>query len=377
MKVCDYFFQLLRIVCGKANALSATPSVEEWMSIFVMSEQQALMGVVFSAIEKLPSQQRPPSPLILRWFAYSEKIKAKNKLIDSEVVRLQSFFASNGFRTTVLKGQGVATLYPQPLLRTPGDIDIWVEGGTDKIVSFLREHCQIGIIAYHHVEAHLSEKVEVEVHFRPTWMWNPLHNYRLQRWFKQQVACQMSHRVRLSNGDNITMPTNEFDIVFLLIHVYRHLFNEGVGLRQIMDVYYVLTHSADGIASCGSGIDKSTIVDRLRSLGLLRFAGAVMYVLRHIFMLDTKYLIVDEDIAFGEFLLREIMLAGNFGHYDKRLLRGVKVGSFNNLKRSVVRNHKFLKYCPNEIVWEIPFKVWHYLWRRIKNGGVIQPSSTL
>ena len=36
------------------------------------------------------------------------------------------------------------------------------------------------------------------------------------------------------------IPTVEFNIIFQLTHIYSHLMNEGIGLRQLVDYYYVL-----------------------------------------------------------------------------------------------------------------------------------------
>ena len=47
-------------------------------------------------------------------------------------------FEDEGHRTAILKGQANARLYPQPWSRQPGDIDIWVDGGKDKVMETVR-----------------------------------------------------------------------------------------------------------------------------------------------------------------------------------------------------------------------------------------------
>ena len=51
---------------------------------------------------------------------------------------------------------------------------------------------------------------------------------------------QFSHRVMLGEQGEIAIPTVEFNLIFQLTHIFSHLMNEGIGLRQLVDYYYVL-----------------------------------------------------------------------------------------------------------------------------------------
>ena len=44
----------------------------------------------------------------------------------------------------------------------------------------------------------------------------------------------------LGEQGEIAIPTVEFNLIFQLTHIYAHLMNEGIGLRQLLDYYYVL-----------------------------------------------------------------------------------------------------------------------------------------
>lgn len=90
-----------------------------------------------------------------------------------------------------------------------------------------------------HVHLDLFEDTEVEAHFTPSVLKSPWTNRRLQKWFEEQAADQFEHK----NEAGLCVPNDEFNLVFLLIHVYRHLFGEGVGMRQVMDYYFALMHS--------------------------------------------------------------------------------------------------------------------------------------
>lgn len=353
----DTFYKLLRIALGKEAHFSSPLTVEEWVGVFAMAQQQTLLGVLFAGIERLPAEQRPPRQLLLQWYAMAERIKQTNKLLNQRAVETEKYFANEGFACCILKGQGVAAYYPNPLLRTSGDIDIWLSGGRKHIHAFARSRVGLQGLTYHHIHYPLYKDVEVEVHTTPGSQSSPRINRRLQRYFKETVDAKRFSRVALPEGvGEITVPEVEFNLVYLLLHMYKHLTGEGIGLRQMMDYYYALQQPI------GDGV-RERVVKRLREFKMLRFARATMYVMREVFGLDEALLLVDPDEKAGRFLLDEIMQAGNFGKYDARLKRKRNETAWFRLVRSLKRNIRFLRYYPNEILWDPIFRTWQYLWR--------------
>ena len=82
--------------------------------------------------------------------------------------------------------------------------------------------------------------MEVEVHYRPSFLLCFWHNRKLQKYYERVKEEQFSHRVMLGEQGEIAIPTVEFNLIFQLTHIYAHLMNEGIGLRQLLDYYYVL-----------------------------------------------------------------------------------------------------------------------------------------
>lgn len=353
----DAFFRLLRIAIGKESCLSFSPTAEGWMGIFTMTQQQTLVGVMFVGIERLPVEQRPPRQILLQWYAMTERIKQTNRLLNQRAVETVAYFQKEGFESCVLKGQGVATCYPQPLLRTSGDIDIWLDGGHKRIHDFARSKVGLQGLTYHHLHYPLFEETEVEVHITPGNLSSPPLNRKLQRYFKEAFNSQTFHRVVLPEGvGEITVPDVEFNLFYLLLHMYKHLTGQGIGLRQMMDYYYALQQPISDEA-------RTRVVLRIREYKMMRFARATMYVMRKVFGLDEAYMLVAPDEKSGRFLLDEIMLAGNFGKYDSRLKRKRKETPWYRLVRSMKRNIRFLRYYPNEIFWDPIFRTWQFFWR--------------
>lgn len=350
------FIALVKCGIGKSSELPYSPTDVQWDSLFNFACEQTLQGIAFAGIEILPNEQKPPKRLLLMWHKVSEQIKEKNIALNKKCIAVSAKFRQLGFDNCILKGQGLSRLYPDPYLRVPGDIDIWLEGGCDKILTYVRK-CFPGCKpTYHHVDFPIRKGVSIEVHFTPSWMYSPIRNRKLQRFFSSVSSRQFSNNVSVPEGC-FTAPTLEFDRVYLLLHIYRHLFQEGIGLRQMLDYYFVLEHGF-------TPEEKATAVALLKSFGLVKFASAVMYVLHIMFGLQEENFIVPPHKQRGEFLLGEIIAAGNFGKYDKRYKMVSKENELRHFLNSMRRIARLVMQYPGEALWSPYFKIWHYLWRK-------------
>ena len=366
------FFELIQISLGHRVAFSRSPSVAEWSALRREAQRQALTGILFAGIEGLPKMQRPPRETLLPWYVVAEKIKEINRGLNREVVRVVEKLERDGFPAVLLKGQGVAALYPDPLLRAPGDIDLWLGVSRTAIMRYARRFAARPHTTYLHTVLPLSKMTEVEAHFTPSLAFSPLRNRRMQRLFATMAPEQFAHRTELPAGaGRICTPTPEFNRIYLLAHIYRHLFDEGIGLRQLLDYYYLLRQGVPGKDRGQSGKESSdngdsveAVAVALKKLGLYRFAQAVMYVEQEVFGLEKEYLLAQPDVRTGRFLLSEIMLAGNFGHYDPRLNRSSGDTRGRIFLRKVRRNWRFVRNYPGEVLCDPFFRLGHYIWRR-------------
>ena len=354
------FFQLIQLAISQKESLSFSLSEKEWEELFSIAQKQALTGILLEGIMKLPEQQKPPTDLFLSWYTIADKIKQYNQLLNDQTADVSDRFKQDNLRSVILKGQGNALLYPNPLLRQPGDIDIWIEGSRQSIINYICQQAPVSGIVYHHANFPVLGKTEVEVHFTPTWMNSFFTNRKLQRFFKQTKETQFSNEKELPNGRKINVPTPEVNSIFLLIHIYRHLFDEGIGLRQLLDYYYLLKQGL-------SEEEKSQARRLLKQLNLERFAAAVMYVEQEVFGLEDEFLLIKPNEKSGSFLLNEIMEAGNFGHYDTRVTKPQEENRWTRLIRKTKRNFRFISYYPDEVLWSPIFKAWQFCWRKRHN----------
>ena len=235
------FFDFLRFCIDSAKEIPGSLWEVDWKELYAIAQKQCLVGVLFDGIKKLPAEYvGMKKELLLQWMAESQMLVKANVRLNDAAIQVSEWFRKKGFRTCILKGQGNALMYPNPYSRTPGDIDIWVEGGDKRVISFVRSISPHEKACYHHIEFPSYKGVEVEVHYRPSFLLCFWHDRKLQKYYERVKEEQFSHRVMLGKQGEIAIPTVEFNLIFQLTHIFSHLMNEGIGLRQLVDYYYVL-----------------------------------------------------------------------------------------------------------------------------------------
>ena len=234
------FFDFLRFSIGSANKIPNSLKEADWKELYCIAQKQTLLGVLFYGIRRLPKVLVPEQKLLMQWMAMAEMIRKQNIRLFQDSVKICQNFKNEGFANCILKGQGNALLYPDPYMRTPGDIDIYLAGGRKRVMQYINKVCPNQVMRYHHVDFPVM-KTAIEVHFTPSYMFFPIHNSRMQKWFKEVMDLQSSNVVTLPDRyGEITVPTMNFNVIYILSHLYRHIFTEGIGLRQLLDYYFVI-----------------------------------------------------------------------------------------------------------------------------------------
>ena len=451
------FFAFLRYCLGYKRDMSRVVAGMNWQELYSFASKQALLGFCFDGIERLGEEypeemkQNPIGrELLMTWMGKAQQIRRQNMKVNAVAGKLFSMLKEDGMRCCVLKGQGNALMYPNPYSRTPGDIDVWIDASRERIMEYASKKFELGDdIRLQHLETSL-DGVPVELHFFPCSMNNPIYHARLQKWFRRNADLQSSHIVGLPDGaGDIAIPTSSFNIVYQLCHLYHHFFDEGIGMRQIIDYFLVVNdfsknvflnndfsnhpvnfsnhpvplskegstfspspsssgsgdvtapsrcseplRSKDGGASKPSpgcaGWDRldttgdiasdasvistfttdssaSTALDvvqrELKYLGLWKFAGAVMYVLKEVLGLSEDKMIVLMDEKRGRLLLAEILDGGNFGRHFTKYAGFTHQSMGKKYFLKIWRNMHFVRYYPAEALSEPIFRTWHFFWR--------------
>ena len=242
------FFAFLKYCLGYKENMSRVIAGMNWHELYSFASKQALLGLCFEGIDRLGKEypeelKRNPigRELLMTWMGKAQQIRRQNRKVNTVASKLFSMLREDGFRCCILKGQGNALMYPNPYSRTPGDIDVWIDASRERIMEYAQKKFELGDdIRLQHLETSL-DGVPVELHFFPCSMNNPIYHARLQKWFRRNADLQCSHIVGLPDGaGDIAIPTTAFNVIYQLTHLYHHFFDEGIGMRQIIDYFLVV-----------------------------------------------------------------------------------------------------------------------------------------
>ena len=343
------FFDLIRISIGKQKAFSHIPSTKEWEQLYLMAKRQTVLGICFKAVKEMADSV--PQPLYIRWLAMAAKIQQRNEVMNRKCAEVYEAIRSKGFNSVVLKGQGVARYYKLRdesldfrenslgMLRQSGDIDVWLwkEGlslkeNRKEVIRFARTIQPDATGAEHHVGVEWMD-TEVELHYEPAYFCNPFTNRRFRKWF-----CEYDKSLFLLSENGFCVPDAGFNRVFLLAHAFRHYLSEGLGLRQVMDYYFLLKAGEHSIAQ------NSDVM--IKKLGMARFEKALLWVIGYVFEGKDS----EDGRKYGKMLLRHIMDGGNFGKHKVSTIasRHTHIGRFIN---QLAHDIRLMMYYPSEAVW--------------------------
>ena len=405
----ELFFELIRVALGKQKCLSRNPSAKEWGRLFKMAERQRLLGICFYGVKRGASPQ--PSPegkgeskisipgdLYDYWLGTAALIQQQNQKVNRQCVEVCDQLLEAGFKCSILKGQGIAQLYNEGrrtkderqdesnflgMFRQSGDIDVWVDGGMKKAMAWAKK--EYGNVEFDYINAHLPmyKDTEVELHWRVQSLDNLWKNKKLQRWLEEHKEELLNTTEDLPDvAGCIPVPSSTFNSFYILLHCYHHMFTEGLGLRQVMDYYFVLQSRRP--TPTPSLHSEGNLETTLREFGMLKFAKAMMWVLQHVFEEnnvdeerrtkneDTKdnwrerypWMIVGPDEKEGRFLLKELMLNGNFGHFDKRIKKISKNKKIQSVWANLQHSLHVAKHYPSESFWSPIWIAYHFFWKR-------------
>jgi hypothetical protein len=345
------FRNLLFISVSRANAFEQDPTPKDWNRLFFKARQQALVGILNEAVHQLPEKQLPSKDILDEWDAQTAKIGRTYHTHESHIKELEALLSHLSLHGCILKGTGLAHLYPNPERRMCGDIDLWISGKRDAIIKAFKE-ADIAIynIIYQECKAGIFLDTEVEIHFHPSKMYNPFCNARLQRFFEKNSP--------IRDDETITYPDSKFNAVFCMAHMFRHYLEGGIGMRQMLDYYYILKDLPPA--------DREPVMKTLKRLGMKRFTASVMTCIQYNFGLEDEYLLCPSDKKHGGRLVNDVFSMGNFGVMDKRNYTYDGETKWARFLRKNNRVFSNLRYYPREVIWSPFARVSQYVWRKFK-----------
>ena len=348
----EILMELLGAGAGTKERFCAKPADAQWRWLHAEAVRQSVVGVAFAGLEHIQATSqgaddpgnttdiiaKPPTDLLMRWTMEEQRLRALNAKFDAEARRLTELFESLGLYSVILKGQGNAMLYPEAAPRTPGDIDIFVEGGKCEVLKVLRRE---GLLdehdtpSYHHAHMKMGKSgIIIEVHYRPSsGLSTPWRNCRFQRILNEEIRkSQMTDK-------GFRVPTAMFNLLMQLAHIQRHFINSGIGMRQIIDFCYVLENAHnDEVERCRR---------LLSGFGMKRVAQAVMWIASEKLGFTFSSHFANPSQRWGEMLLAHIVNDGNFGQFAES--EGYTF--VHRIAVEQLRKLRLMPMCPSEVVW--------------------------
>ena len=365
------FFALVQSgLWGTAIDVTLFDKQIDWQELYQSAKAQALLGITFDGIQSLPRELHPKRELYLKWCNALLQIEECNHILNRELANVYTLYRTNQIEPVLLKGQGIAQNYRNPLHRQCGDIDLYIGPKNYETVNkLLRQEAT-------------SEHEENHKHTCIHWHGVDIENHRIlsrlsspssDRSFQQEIGhWHGTAECRNLNieGFQVTIPPLSFDVAYVLAHSALHFLNEGIGLRQVCDWANLLhAHRKD--------IDREKTVKLLQQWGLSKAARifgvvAVNYLGLPIEELPIPY--TNKDLKTGEWLLNDIWQGGNFGRYDqkrKQRPKGYWRGKIYTFTRATQRCREFGSLAPAEARW-YPFMLalhsaqvqWNKLWKK-------------
>ena len=355
-----FAIELLRIAIGNKECLSSRLTDEEWEEVYSVCERQKVVGLAFRAIERLPREQQPPTALMEKWTHEVEVLKQRNELIAKRCLEVCEYYAKQGMISCVLM--------PCENDSSHVDIDILCCPKEKKDGKF-------GLIEYVNFQYvsstyHLKPKVvrqvvdwktgsfPVDVRFKFSYLNCPWHDRWLQKWVEERIQ---SVYPTIGEG-GYPVPSNIFNVVYQLIHLYRKLFCESIRFSHLYDYYLVLRKFRDeglgfrdeGLEFSGESLgEKDSVMNIIEHVGMKKFAGAVMYVLQTVFGMPDEYLICKPDARHGSFVLNMVTLAGEYTRHIERTRTLSHLGRLGHHLYWMKRNRPFFTQYPAEIFFDL------------------------
>ena len=299
-----------------------------------------------------------PARLKLQWVGITIKTQVRNEELNKQCQIVQAKFQNAGMQSCILKGQGVASYYGKDLVsfRQSGDIDIWINGTWKQVMDYVNAETPNREFDMKHTHLLCFPNTIVEVHWWPSMPVNPLYRKRLQTYYSEQASIQCNHQVKLADDITITAPDAKFESIHIMYHIFNHFLYEGVGLRQMMDLYFVLTNG--GLTQ----EDRTEVWGTARKVGLASFAPAAMWILISVFGMNPKFCICEPDESTGQMLLSEIERGGNFGSFSSE--NRVHNESFaHRMARRLKRRIRLIRFNPIGLLSSPFTKIKVLLWK--------------
>ena len=339
----NFLFALLReALWHSQETLPSDLSERQARRLMRVAEEQTISGLIIDALFR--NDVRIGQENLFEAVGMYEQIKAENQRVNKELLSFAQMMSESGLEYVVVKGQTVAALYPDPLLRMPGDIDFLIydypaaqsifqsEWGVSLPDSFIEKE-----VAFEH------NSVTYELHTQLiTFRWRSHQQY----W--ESMMQQPHQSVVVVDGKEVKSLSPNIYAVYVFAHLFFHFIREGIGLRQMCDWAIILDRYKDDI-------DTSQLSSDLDGLGMKRAYRAFGGVLINFLGLKSFPLAQSgKDLKASEQILKDILRYGNFGKPSRKVQESGWKFKMETMGRTVRNCCKYFWLAPKEVGMIIP-----------------------
>lgn len=338
-----------------------------WLSIFRLADVQKVQAIALDGAGLLPAD-------CLAIIPQGEKLKRVKQVIQTErtnrlhrsvIVKIDTALKAEGIKAVFMKGQTTALRYPNPLHRVPGDIDFVVAPKDfERTMAVMEKLGEVdhSLVHEHHGMAWI-DGVTIEPHYK-------VHNYQCPSTDKAMAEIFASiYPDGLASteidGHEISVFPPTLESVFLISHKVNHIYEEGLGLRQVIDYAMFLS-------KCASDIDWQQHADYLQRMKMMRAWRIFTCICAEYFGVaipSTVEPFTPKEKRWAERLMTDIMAVGNFGRGQYVFKHNGIADAFRNYCWVAKRCLRLGFVCPSEARWWMISKVTRFFWKKAKEKG--------
>ena len=350
---------------GENKEPSKEISSQEYHSLMDFAAKQTVAGMVAQCVtDKRLKTELTPNDAV-QTLLYLQSIHQQNTLLNSELVALAKLLDAQKIKFIVLKGQTIAAHYPNPLSRTPGDIDFYVrKKDFKKAVDVLEKEWNVnfcGSDSTHHLEFK-HNKVLFEMHFEILELFSKKQKRRFDN-----IA--VSYPIAHTNINGYKIPTLApvVNIAYTFGHLWYHLLELGVGMRQLCDLA-ILINAAFEKDDKKSATEAESLDRVLHEIGFHKAFCVLEAVLQKYFGLKHIPIQANMNATHIETVMQRVIRYGNFGHYGRR---GNRANILFLISLAIERIRIFAMFYPLDkreigarMLKELPQKIFSFLLKK-------------
>ncbi len=215
----------------------------DWDSVMQLAKHHATHALLCGVASQMTGNNRPSDALVGKMQVTMRNNLLLHMQLKSILVPAVNLLREHNIEPVLLKGFGLAMLYPNPNLRQFGDIDLFV--GLDNF----HEACKL--LRTLPGSYNWGEEEDSGHHYNIEFGPYPMEVHRVSAEvtgakeaaiylpIEHEGLVEQARRVDL-DGFDITVPSIEFQVFFTFYHAWHHFLTSGVGWRQVSDVAVAL-----------------------------------------------------------------------------------------------------------------------------------------